>query len=121
MSSGRPFALVLTIALALGAPVHADDDPWLAPDKGLHLGLSAGLAAAGYGLGALELDERYQALLLGGGLALLAGAWKELIDVRGAGDPSWKDFTWDVVGAVAGAVVAWALDLLVRGVAPEGP
>ena len=121
MPGGRLFALALVLALALESPVRADSDPWLAPDKGLHVGLSAAIAAGGYGLGALELQQRRDALLLGGGLALLAGGFKELIDLKGAGDPSWKDLTMDLVGAVAGLVLAWGLDLLIRGVAPEGP
>jgi len=117
----RSIALALALALALESAALAGDDPWLSPDKGLHFGFSTAVAAGGYGLGALELDQRHEALLLGGGLALAAGAWKELIDLQGAGDASWKDLAWDAVGTVVGLALAWGLDLLIRGLRPEGP
>jgi len=81
----------------------------------LHFAASAGIAAGGYTAGAFAFDARYEALLLGGGLSLAAGTGKELRDMAGYGDPSWRDFTWDVIGVVAGLGVSWGVDLLLRG------
>ena len=46
---------------------------------------------------------------------------KELADLGGYGDPSWKDLAWDGLGMVTGLAVAWGLDLLIRGVSAEHP
>lgn len=100
------------LALALApCPVWAESrDLWLGPDKPLHFAFSAGIAAGGYGLGAVLFDDVSSRLLLGAGLSLAAGAGKELYDATGAGTPSWKDFTWDVLGAATGLLVSWAID-----------
>lgn len=109
-------ALAWTLTHAPNA--RADErDPWLGPDKALHFGVSAGLAAGSYGAGrAVLFDARSHALLVGAGLTLAVGASKELWDLSGAGDPSWRDFTWDVIGTLVGLGVAWGLDLLIVGV-----
>lgn len=39
-------------------------------------------------------------------VALAAGTAKELWDKHHDGVPSWSDFGWDAVGAVAGALIA---------------
>jgi putative lipoprotein len=114
-------ALGLVAAIGAGAPpARADDpDPWISRDKAFHFDVSAGVAAAGYGLSAAWIvDARWKALAIGGGLALAVGAAKELVDATGiaGGDPSWKDFTWDALGAVAGLALAWGVDLLLGGV-----
>lgn len=114
------------LAVAVASPSSAraadpDPDPWLGRDKLAHFGVSAGIAAAGYGVGAALVDARGHALLLGGGLALGVGIGKELLDLSGRGDPSWKDLTWDVMGTASGLAVAWAVDLLVRGVSSSHP
>ncbi len=99
----------------------ADPDPWIAKDKALHFGVSAGIAGATYAAGAAIFDARGHALLLGGGVTLAIGAGKELVDLAGYGDPSWKDFAADVAGTIVGLGLAWALDLAVRGVGDEHP
>ena len=116
-------ALSLLLFLAVGGTAleaRADDaDPWIGRDKALHFDVCAGLAAAGYGVSAGWLvDARWKALAVGGGVALVAGAAKELADAAGLvnGDPSWKDFAWDAIGAVAGLAVAWSVDMLLGGV-----
>jgi putative lipoprotein len=127
--SSLPFAVVLAASLVLPASASAqtapDTDPWISRDKALHFDVSAGIAAAGYGVGAgwLFPDARWKGLAFGGGLAITAGAAKELIDLTGVfhGDPSWKDFTWDVVGTVAGLALAWGVDLLLGGVNAQHP
>lgn len=121
-----PVAILLAVAFALQSPaVRAqDDDPWLSRDKALHFDVSAGIAAAGYGVSAGWLvDARWKALAIGGGVALAAGAGKELLDATHVlgGDPSWRDFTWDIVGTVAGLAIAWGIDLLLGGASAQTP
>lgn len=128
------YILVMRIrVLALGAALiftfaktghAADPDPWIARDKAFHFDASAGIAAAGYAVSAGWLvDARWKALGIGGGVALAAGAAKELVDATHlwGGDPSWKDFTWDVLGTLAGLALAWGVDLLLGGVSSQRP
>jgi putative lipoprotein len=121
----RLSALAVLATMVLTPAARAQDaDPWIARDKALHFDVSAGIAAVGYGAGAGWLfDARWKALAFGGGVALAAGAGKELLDWSGVihGDPSWKDFTWDVIGTVAGLAIAWGVDLLVGGVSAQHP
>jgi putative lipoprotein len=118
-------AVALVAATAFPSVARADDsDPWVSRDKALHFDVSAGIAAVGYGVSAAWLvDARWKALAIGGGLSLAAGVTKELIDATGAfgGDPSWKDFTWDAIGVVAGLAIAWGVDLLLGGVDQAHP
>jgi len=122
-SAVTAFALVafLSASLAPSRAGAADDDPWTGTDKTVHFAASAGIAAGGYAVGTLAFDARGHALVLGGTLTLVIGAGKELADLAGAGTPSWKDFAWDAMGAVAGLAVAWGIDLLVRGVGERHP
>jgi putative lipoprotein len=110
--------------MSLASPAMAtepDPDPWFAKDKALHLGVSAGISSAAY-VGAVSLfDARGHAMLAAGGLSLTVGAGKELADLAGLGDPSWKDFAADVVGTLLGVGLAWAIDLAVRGVNARHP
>jgi putative lipoprotein len=112
---------VAAICVVAAAPARADEDPWTGTDKTLHFGVSAGIAAGSYTVGALLFDARRDALIFGGAIAITAGAAKELADLAGAGTPSWKDFTWDVMGTFTGLAVAWGIDLLVRGVSERRP
>ena len=113
-------ATALSVSLLAGArPARADD--WWGRDKALHFGVSAGLAAGGYTVGAAAFDARWKALALGGGVSAAAGIGKEALDLTGYGDPSWKDLTWDAIGIVTGLALAWTVDALVRGVSSEHP
>jgi putative lipoprotein len=115
-------AVVGALAFAALPAWAADDDPWISRDKALHFDVSLGLASVGYAVSAGWLvDARWKALAIGGGLALTAGASKELLDLAGLGDPSWKDFAWDAIGTVAGLALAWGVDLLIGGVGPARP
>ncbi len=119
-----PAGLLAAALLSSAAASAQDADPWFSRDKALHFDVSAGIAAAGYGVSAGWLvDARWKALAIGGGLALAAGAGKELLDATHVlgGDPSWRDFTWDVIGTVAGLAIAWGVDLLLGGVSPQQP
>ena len=125
MRSALPGVLFLAmVAIGLGeteARASDDTDPWLGRDKVIHYGVSAGIAGAGYVAGALIFDTRAHALVMGAGAAALAGVGKELADLGGYGDPSWKDLAWDGLGLVTGLAVAWGVDLLIRGVSAEPP
>ena len=95
----------------------SDADPWFGRDKALHFGASATIAAGGYAI-TTALSEaptpRWKAFAVGGALAISAGAFKETLDAMGYGDPSWRDFTWDVIGTAFGLGVAFGIDALVR-------
>jgi putative lipoprotein len=105
--------LLLSLAFAAASPAAAQDD-WLGRDKALHFGISAALSASAYGVSAIWLEPPAYRTLIGASTALVAGAAKEVWDAAGHGDPSGKDFTWDLVGAVTGAGLALAVDLVVR-------
>jgi putative lipoprotein len=97
------------VLLPTGA--HASDpDPWFGRDKALHFGATALLANVGYADAALATDDVRIRLAVGGGLALTAGVGKELWDLSGRGDASFRDLTWDVVGTATGLAIAAAID-----------
>jgi len=116
-------ARILSILAGIAAPgvARAGDEPWFGKDKALHASISAAIAGGTYGVSAPFFDARHPPLLLGAGVSLSIGALKELHDLAGYGDPSWKDFTWDVIGTAGGLALAWTIDLLVRGVSPRHP
>ncbi len=92
---------------------HAGDpapDPWFGRDKALHFGASALIANVGYSDAALATEDVRVRLAVGGGLALTAGVGKELWDLSGHGDASFRDLTWDVVGTATGLAIAAAID-----------
>lgn len=108
-----PFAVA---ALLASAPAVARaEDEWFGPDKALHFGISAGIAGGGYAIGAALTPDYAGRIALGASLALGAGLAKEIADALGLGTPSWKDFTWDVVGTSVGVGVSVLFDVAVRG------
>jgi putative lipoprotein len=122
----RTLALAAFAVVFVSVPAArgADTDPWVARDKAFHFDVSAGIAAAAYGVSAAWLvDARWKALAIGGGVSIAAGSGKELLDATHVlgGDPSWKDLAWDAIGAVAGLAIAWGVDLLLGGVDPTRP
>jgi len=92
-----------------------DPDPWFGTDKALHFGAGFGIGVGGYALGAGVFDERWAGLGFGLGLTMLIGGLKEGIDATGVGDPSWKDFVWDVLGGALGVGVSMTFDAALRG------
>jgi len=122
-SPGRLLA-PLTLAALLSAPSPAlatppDPDPWLGRDKALHFGVSAGITGAAYGLTSLVSDDLRVRIAFGASAGIFVGAAKEMLDMAGLGTPSWKDFTWDVIGTAVGVGIAISIDLAVRGVHPK--
>jgi putative lipoprotein len=63
---------------------------------------------------ALKTSDPLTRAAAGATLALGAGIAKELLDLAGTGDPSWRDLTWDVVGTATGVLVASGIDYLIR-------
>lgn len=102
----------LLVTLGTRSARASDEDPWFGRDKALHFGISAALAAGGYATSSIWLDKRYERALAGGAFSLTLGAGKELWDLSGHGDPSWRDFTWDVIGTGVGLALAVAGDAL---------
>lgn len=104
MYAARLTLLPLTLALlANGGCSHYAHDRWTGQDKVEHFIGSAVLAAAGSAYaerqGASEPARRNVGLLF----SLSLGLVKEAYDSRPAGSGwSWRDFSWDVAGALAG-------------------
>jgi putative lipoprotein len=120
-----PAALGASVGLATaayaGRAAAADPDPWLGPDKALHFGVSVALGGGGYALSALFLERPWQRALAGSGFSLTLGAGKELYDLSGHGDASWKDFTWDVAGTAVGVGIALLVDAIASGEKRDRP
>lgn len=111
-------AILSGSAPALAAPPLPSADPWFGRDKALHFTLSAAIAGTAYGFTSLISNDMRVRIAFGGGVALAAGAGKELLDLAGYGDPSWRDFAWDVIGTVIGVGISVSIDLAVRGLHP---
>lgn len=101
-------ALCLALMTASWA-AHAEDD-WFGSDKALHFGVSVALAGGGYAASALVLEQPWQRATTGAAFSLTLGAAKELYDLSGHGDASWKDFTWDAIGTAVGTGIALLVD-----------
>ncbi len=116
MRSPAPSFLAAVVVCALTAGTqNARADEWLGKDKALHFGASAILAGGAYGVSALVLEPRWARVTVAASVALAAGAAKELYDLAGHGDPSWKDFSWDVLGTAFGVGAALLVDWAIRG------
>ncbi len=94
----------LWFVVTLG-PSAFSGDAWLASDKIQHFVSSAFVQGMGYGtLRAAGIP--HGAALAGASVATVAvGAGKEIYDAGHHGDPSVKDFAWDLAGAGAMTVL----------------
>jgi putative lipoprotein len=107
---------VLAVFAVLAGPIGsaraqtADPDPWWGRDKLLHFSASASLAIVGYAGTSMGTESRSARAAGGAALAVGAGVAKELWDLDGHGDASWRDLTWDLVGAATGVLVSLAVD-----------
>lgn len=112
LTAAGPLAAALLLWSASSRAQVPEGDPWLGPDKALHFGASAVLAGGGYTLGALASEETAPRFIVGAGVALTAGAAKELYDLTGRGDFSLRDLTWDAIGTATGLLISYAVDRL---------
>lgn len=110
MKSALVAALLLPLALLSERARARQADPWFGEDKALHFGVSVLLSAGGYAASSPWLHSRGARAVAGSAFSLTLGAGKELWDMGGHGDPSWRDFTWDVVGTAVGAALAVGVD-----------
>jgi len=106
-------AYLASAAISSSARAAEAADPWFGRDKALHFAATATIATAGYGGAALVTDDRKIRVVAGASLAMAAGIGKELWDLAGHGDPSWKDLAWDAIGTTTGVLTARAIDWLV--------
>jgi len=88
----------------------ADTDPWWGKDKALHFSVCFMLAGDGYATSAVLSPRESNRFLAGLGVALAAGAGKEVYDKATGGDASVRDLTWDAVGGATGAAISWLID-----------
>lgn len=98
-------------AASSGKTAPASADSFWGPDKALHFGVSAGLAASGYAASSLVWQKPWQRALAGAAVSLSAGVAKELWDLSGRGDPSFNDLAWDGIGTGVGVALATAVDV----------
>jgi putative lipoprotein len=67
-------------------------------------------AGDGYAGSSVFTKREAMRLSAGAGIAMAAGAGKEVYDRYSGGDASLRDLTWDVVGAATGTVISWLVD-----------
>jgi putative lipoprotein len=113
-------AVVSAAILASAPAARADDaDPWFGHDKLLHFEATSSLAVVGYAGASFYTDDRPTRVAAGLTLAVGVGVGKEMWDLAGHGDPSWRDLTWDLVGAATGVLVAGAIDWIAHRAGAE--
>lgn len=110
-------ALVLLLSVTQRA---AAQDAWLGADKALHFSVSAGLAGGGYALAVPLVEAPWARATIGASFALTLGIAKEFYDLSGAGDASWRDLTWDVIGTATGVLIALGIEWLVEVLSETG-
>jgi putative lipoprotein len=119
--------VVLLLAVVLRIPsarAQQDSDPWFGRDKALHFAASASIAVVVYAGASFQTESRAKRIVAAASVALAAGLAKEVWDLSGHGDASWRDLTWDVVGTTTGVLLAYAIDWAVgrlRGPAVAAP
>ena len=99
--------LKLLVALGLQASAAGANgsDPWLGADKLKHFLASAFVQSVAYSTLRATGARNGPALAGATAATLTVGVGKELWDRAGHGDPSVRDFTWDVLGAGAATVM----------------
>jgi len=100
-------ACVLVVTVA--RPAAAEE--FFGADGALHFGFSAGISLGSYGVSTLFLEKPWQRALFASAFTLSLGAGKEVWDAAGHGDPSWRDFAWDVAGTGVGVGIAFTIDV----------
>jgi putative lipoprotein len=115
------FVFVAFTSHARAQQAAPDPDPWFGRDKALHFAASASIAVVAYGGTALATDDRPTRVVVSASVALGAGILKELWDLSGHGDASWRDLTWDVVGTTTGVLFAYGLDWAIARLRKRAP
>jgi putative lipoprotein len=100
--------LTLFLLLLAAGPVRADT--WWGTDKALHLSVSIGLAAGATAVTAAWIEGPLERAAIGIVSSLTLGVAKELADGLGLGEASFRDLTWDLIGSVIGASLAWIVE-----------
>jgi len=108
-SAFRKLLIILTVVFAAGPSLAGgnNSDNWFGKDKIQHFGYSAFLSGGSFIVANRHFDnEENDSGAIGIGIAVSLGAAKEAIDYRRPGQTSsYKDFIWDVAGALAGALL----------------
>jgi len=107
-------ALALLTASAAVRAETADADPWFGRDKLLHFSAAGSLAVVGYAGASMLTESRPARAGTGAALAVGAGVAKELWDLDGHGDASWRDLSWDLIGAATGVLLSVGVDWAVH-------
>ena len=100
----------LTMILLLFSALPVRADTWWGSDKALHLGVSVGLAAGATAVTAAWIEDPLERAAIGVVSSLSLGVAKELFDGLGLGEASFRDLTWDLIGSVVGASLAWIVE-----------
>jgi putative lipoprotein len=76
----------------------------------MHYSVSLMLAADGYTVASAATERPARRALWGSAFSLSAGLAKEIRDEAIGRTFSWRDLTWDALGAATGTTVAWLID-----------
>lgn len=111
--------LAVVLCLLCGATTaHAQaagsGDSWWGRDKALHFSFSAAISVGSYALAIPIWEDPVPRAVFAASLGLGAGVAKELYDLAGYGDPSYRDLAWDVLGVTLGTFLSLLIDLCLR-------
>lgn len=97
---------IIVILLLSSLSQAADKDRWFAKDKYKHFAISAAYAAGGTYIAHRHFEiSKKEAPVIGFSITIALGAAKEGADkISRKGNASYKDFLWDVAGALTGAL-----------------
>jgi uncharacterized protein YfiM (DUF2279 family) len=114
---GPAFRWSLCLALAVpllsakvGVAEPQPTDRWWARDKAIHGSVSAMLAGDGYAVASASTESPALRAVCGSAFALSLGLAKEFSDQARGRVFSWRDLTWDALGAATGTTVALLID-----------
>jgi hypothetical protein len=103
-------ALVLGVAMLLGHQVRAQEPTLVRPRQGAALRGQRLAGDGGYAGTSLVTDDRPTRIVAAATVRARRRVLKEVWDLTGHGDASWRDLTWDVVGTTTGVLLAYAID-----------
>ena len=111
MNSVCKYIPIVLIVLAFARPsLKAENktDRWFSADKFQHFGYSAFFSGGSYTVAHRHFENGTEdSFIIGVGFTISLGAAKEYIDKGRPGQTSsYKDFAWDIAGALTGAIIA---------------